>query len=49
MVIEPYYFRQNGSHSNPPHLNVFAFTWSLYFEELEESCVLRCLEDFKAA
>jgi hypothetical protein len=31
MVLEPYYFRQNGSHSNPPHLNVFAFTWSLYF------------------
>lgn len=31
MVLEPYYFRQNGGHSNPPHLNVFAFTWSLYF------------------
>lgn len=31
VVLEPYYFRQNGSHSNPPHLNVFAFTWSLYF------------------
>jgi len=31
LVVEPYYYRQNGSHSNPPHRNVFAFTWSLYF------------------
>jgi hypothetical protein len=31
VVLEPYYFRQNGSHSNPSHLNVFAFTLSLYF------------------
>lgn len=25
MVLEPYYFRQNGSHSNPPHINALAF------------------------
>jgi hypothetical protein len=31
VVLEPYYFRQNGSHSNPPHINALAFTVSLYF------------------
>jgi len=31
MVFDPYYFRQNGSHSKPPHLNTLGFKWGLYF------------------
>jgi hypothetical protein len=31
VVLEPYYLRQNGSHSNPPHVNVFGFKVNLYF------------------
>ena len=31
MVFDPYYMRQNGSHSNPSHVNVFGFKWDLYF------------------
>jgi hypothetical protein len=31
MVLEPYYLRQNGSHSNPPHINALGFKWNLYF------------------
>jgi hypothetical protein len=29
--LEPYYFRQHGSRSNPPHLNVFGFKFNFYF------------------
>jgi hypothetical protein len=31
MVFDPYYMRQNSSHSKPPHLNAFGFKWDLYF------------------
>jgi hypothetical protein len=31
VVLEPYYLRRNGSHSNPPHINVFGFKLNLYF------------------
>ena len=31
MVFDPYYMRQNGSHSNPTHLNAFGSKWNLYF------------------
>jgi Protein of unknown function (DUF2490) len=31
MVLEPYYLRQNGSHSNPPHVNAAGLNWNLYF------------------
>jgi Protein of unknown function (DUF2490) len=31
MVLEPYYLRQNSSHSTPAHLNVFGFKWNLFF------------------
>jgi hypothetical protein len=31
VVLEPYYLRQNGSHSNPPHINAFGFKLNLYF------------------
>jgi len=31
MVFDLYYIRQNGSFSNPPHLNIFGFKWNLYF------------------
>jgi hypothetical protein len=30
VILEPYYFRQWGNRSNPPRLNVFGFTLSLY-------------------
>jgi hypothetical protein len=30
VVLEPYYLRQNGSHSNPPHINAFGFKLNLY-------------------
>jgi hypothetical protein len=29
--LEPYYLRENGSHSNPPHVNAFGFKLNLYF------------------
>jgi hypothetical protein len=31
VVLEPYYFRQHGSRSNPPNQNVFGFKFNLYF------------------
>ena len=31
IVFDPYYMRQNGSRSNPPHLNTLGFRWNLYF------------------
>lgn len=31
MVLDPYYMRQNGSHSKPPHVNAAGFIWNLYF------------------
>lgn len=31
MIFEPYYMRQNGSHSKPPHVNAIGFKWNLYF------------------
>jgi hypothetical protein len=31
MVFDAYYMRQNGSHSNPPHRNIFGLKWNLYF------------------
>jgi Protein of unknown function (DUF2490) len=31
VVLEPYYLRQDGNRSNPPHVNVFGFMFNLYF------------------
>ena len=31
LVLEPYYLRQDGNRSNPPHINVFGFKFNLYF------------------
>ena len=31
VVLEPYYLRQNGGGSKPPHLNVVGFKCNLYF------------------
>ncbi len=31
VVLEPYYLRQDGNRSNPPHINVFGFKVNLYF------------------
>ena len=31
VVLEPYYLRQDGNRSNPPHINVFGFKFNLYF------------------
>jgi hypothetical protein len=31
IVLEPYYLRQDGNRSNPPHTNVFGFKFNLYF------------------
>jgi hypothetical protein len=31
VVLQPYYLRQNGSRSTPPHVNVFGFTLNFYF------------------
>jgi hypothetical protein len=32
VIFDPYYYmRQNGSHSNPTHLNAFGSKWNLYF------------------
>jgi uncharacterized protein DUF2490 len=31
VVLEPYYLRQHGSRSTPPHLNAFGFKLNLYF------------------
>jgi hypothetical protein len=31
VVLEPYYLRQDGNRSNPPHTNVFGFKFNLYF------------------
>jgi hypothetical protein len=31
MVFDPYYMRQNGTHSKPPHINALGFSWDLFF------------------
>ena len=31
VVLEPYYLRQNGNRSDPPHVNVLGFKLNLYF------------------
>jgi hypothetical protein len=31
VILEPYYMRQNSSHSNPPHINALGFKLNLYF------------------
>jgi Protein of unknown function (DUF2490) len=31
LILEPYYLRQNGSHSTPPHINAVGFKLNLYF------------------
>jgi hypothetical protein len=31
VILEPYYMRQNNSHSNPPHINAIGFKLNLYF------------------
>jgi Protein of unknown function (DUF2490) len=31
VVLEPYYLRQDGNRSNPPHVNVIGFKFNLYF------------------
>lgn len=31
VVLEPYYRRQDGNRSNPPHVNTLGFTFNLYF------------------
>lgn len=31
VVLEPYYLRQDGNRSNPPHVNVLGFKFNLYF------------------
>jgi hypothetical protein len=31
VILEPYYLRQNGSHSTPAHINAFGFKLNLYF------------------
>jgi hypothetical protein len=31
VILEPYYLRQNGSHSTPPHINAVGFKFNLYF------------------
>jgi len=31
VVLQPYYLRQNGNRSNPPHVNVFGFTFNLFY------------------
>jgi hypothetical protein len=31
VILEPYYLRQNGSHSIPAHINAFGFKLNLYF------------------
>lgn len=31
VVLEPYYLRQNGNRSNPPHVDAFGFKFNLYF------------------
>jgi hypothetical protein len=31
VVLEPYYLRQNGSHSTPAHINAVGFKLNLYF------------------
>lgn len=31
VVLEPYYLRQDGNRSNPPHVNVFGFKFNLYY------------------
>ena len=31
LVLEPYYLRQHGSRSNPPHINALGFKLNLYF------------------
>ena len=31
VVLEPYYLRQDGNRSNPPHVNVFGLKFNLFF------------------
>jgi hypothetical protein len=31
VILEPYYLRQNGSHSTPPHINAVGIKLNLYF------------------
>jgi hypothetical protein len=31
VVLEPYYLRQDGNRSNPPHVNALGFKLNLYF------------------
>jgi hypothetical protein len=31
VVLDPYYMRQDGNRSTPPHINAFGFTLNLYF------------------
>ena len=31
MIFDPYYMRQNGSRSHPPHINAIGFRWNIYF------------------
>lgn len=31
VILEPYYFRQHGSRSNPPNVNAFGFNVNLFF------------------
>jgi len=31
VVLQPYYLRQDGNRSNPPHVNVFGLTFNLFY------------------